>query len=141
GFTTMLTSSSSAINVPSNLHVSGSSSKSKLFDAAGRIVGVLSNGNPCGASGRSSPLNYFPTASILTDIAPAPVPPVTRDVIVVFDRSGSMSELDGTGRTKLEAAKDALSLFVQLVKSGVGNRTGLVSFSTTAGLDAAIAAV
>ena len=43
-----------------------------------------------------------------------------------------MATDDGTGRTKIEAARDALSLFVQLVKAGAGNRVGLVSFSTTA---------
>jgi Trypsin-like peptidase domain/von Willebrand factor type A domain len=140
-FTTVLASSPSAVN-PSTLHVSGGSSGSGLFDAAGRIVGVLSNGNPCGVGGVTpTPLAYFPTASILKDIAPAPPPPLTRDVMVVFDRSGSMSELDGAGRMKIDAARDALSLFIQLVKAAVGNRVGLVSFSTTANLDAGITAL
>ena len=39
---------------------------------------------------------------------------------------------DGTGRPKIDAARDAVSLFVQLVKASVGNRLGLVSFSTSA---------
>ncbi|MGB8401752.1 vWA domain-containing protein, partial [Bradyrhizobium sp.] len=62
---------------------------------------------------------------------------------LVFDRSGSMSMDDGTGRSKIEAARDAVSLFVQLVKAGTGNRAGLVSFSTTASspVDFAIANV
>ncbi|PFO99882.1 trypsin-like peptidase domain-containing protein [Bacillus cereus] len=128
GFDTLLSSDSTKVTVHSDFHVSGGSSGSGLFDTAGRILGVLSNGDPC----RGTPLRYFPTASILADIAPAPPPPVTRDVMVVFDRSGSMSMDDGTGRKKIDAARDAVSLFVQLVRSGVGNRIGLVSFSTTA---------
>jgi hypothetical protein len=44
-----------------------------------------------------------------------------------------MVEPDGTGRRKIDAAKDAVSLFVQLVQAGTGNRIGMVSFSTTAG--------
>ncbi|MFM0222019.1 trypsin-like peptidase domain-containing protein [Paraburkholderia dipogonis] len=128
GFATVINSSASAINVPTNIHVSGGSSGSGLFDAAGRIVGILSNGNPC-AGGL---LNYFPIATTLQIIAPAPPPPVTRDVMLVFDRSGSMSLDDGTGRPKIDAARDALSLFVQLVRSNTGNRLGLVSFSTSA---------
>ncbi|QUP53621.1 VWA domain-containing protein [Ralstonia syzygii] len=126
GFATVVNSASSAINVPTTFHVSGGSSGSGLFDAAGRIVGILSNGNPCGGG----LLTYFPIATTLQIIAPAP-PPVTRDVMLVFDRSGSMSLDDGTGRPKIDSARDALSLFVQLVKSNAGNRLGLVSFSTS----------
>ena len=119
------------IRVPTTFHVSGGSSGSGLFDKAGRICGVLSFGNPCEVPG--SQLLYFPTATFLKQIAPAPPPPITRDVLLVVDRSGSMSEGDGTGRHKIDAAKDAVSLFVQLVQAGTGNRAGLVSFSTTAG--------
>jgi Trypsin-like peptidase domain/von Willebrand factor type A domain len=132
GFTTVSASDASRINVPSGFDVAGGSSGSGLFDTAGRIVGVLSNGDACGRFGPASPLRYFPTASILKAIAPAPPPAVTRDVMVVFDRSGSMSELDHSGRVKIEAARDAVSLFVKLVRSAVGNRVGLVSFSTAA---------
>lgn len=128
GLATVESSSSTSITVPTTFHVSGGSSGSGLFDMAGRIVGVLSNGDPC-HGGR---LIYFPTATILSAIAPAPPPPVTRDVMLVFDRSGSMAMDDGTGRSKIEAARDAVSLFVQLVRAGTGNRVGLVSFSTTA---------
>ena len=86
---------------------------------------MLSNGNACN-------LSYFPTATILQDVATPVGLPVTRDVMVVFDRSGSMSMDAGTGRTKVEEARDAASLFVQLVRTGAGNRIGLVSFSTAA---------
>jgi len=100
---------------------------------AGRICGVLSDGDPCCVFSCSD-LFYFPTKTILAAIVPAPPPPTTRDVMVVFDRSGSMSEDDGTGRTKIEAARDAASLFYQLIKTG-SNRAGLVSFSTTPVVD------
>ena len=128
-FATVASSGAMGITVPPSFHVSGGSSGSGLFDAVGRIVGVLSNGNPCAGGA----LLYFPTATILTQIAPAPPPPITRDVMLVIDRSGSMQEGDGTGRRKIDAARDAVSLFVQLVRASTGNRTGLVSFSTTAG--------
>ena len=127
-FANVTGSSSSGINVPTSFHVSGGSSGSGLFDTAGRIVGVLSRGDPCSGGA----LAYCPTKNILADLTPAPPPSVTRDVMLVFDRSGSMSMDDGTGRKKIEAARDAVSLFVQLVKAGTGNRAGLVSFSTNA---------
>jgi hypothetical protein len=135
GFDTVTGSSSAGgITVPTNFHVSGGSSGSGLYDIAGRLVGVLSRGDPC----HGGSLAYCPTPNILADIAPAPPPPVTRDVMLVFDRSGSMSMDDGTGRAKIDAARDAVSLFVQLVRAGTGNRAGLVSFSTTASSDFAI---
>lgn len=129
GFGTVVASALAAVNVSTNFSVSGGSSGSGLFDLAGRLMGVLSNGDPCHGGGN---LNYFPSAGILQAIAPAPPTPITRDVMLVFDRSGSMSLDDGAGRTRIESARDALSLFVQLVRASVGNRLGLVSFSTTA---------
>lgn len=123
GFATVSVSYSDAfINV--NLDVSGGSSGSGLFDTMGRIVGVLSAGGSCS-------LMYYSTSNILQDIATTPAPPSSRDVMVVFDRSGSMSSNAGTGRTKIEEARDAASLFVQLIRSGSGNNVGLVSFSST----------
>ncbi len=139
GFATVTGSSAAGgITVPRTFHVSGGSSGSGLYDMAGRIVGVLSRGAPC----QGGALAYCPTPNILADIAPAaPPPPITRDVMLVFDRSGSMSMDDGTGRQKIEAARDAVSLFVQLVRAGTGNRAGLVSFSTATGVDSALADV
>jgi V8-like Glu-specific endopeptidase len=118
-------SASSAAAVVVSLDVSGGSSGSGLFDTSGRIVGVLSNGPACS-------LSYFPTATILPDLNAPPEPPATRDVMIVFDRSGSMSLDAGTGKTKIEEARDAASLFIQLVRADTGNRAGLVSFSSTA---------
>lgn len=122
----------SAIGV--DIDVSGGSSGSGLFDMMGRYVGVLSVGSGCN-------LSYFPSASVLSDIATTPAPVPDQDVMLVIDRSGSMSEPAGTGQTKMEEAKDAASLFVQLIQSNAGHRAGLVSFSTTASLDEAIGAV
>jgi len=118
-------SSSSASGIKVSLDVSGGSSGSGLFDTFGRIVGVLSNGPKCD-------LSYFPTATIIPDLNAPPEPPATRDVMIVFDRSGSMSLAAGTGKTKIEEARDAASLFIQLVRAATGNRAGLVSFSTAA---------
>lgn len=120
-----------------DIDVSGGSSGSGLFDSSGRYLGVLSNGLACG-------LNWFPITRVLADIATLPEQPqATRDVMVVFDRSGSMSLPAGTGRTKIEEARDAASLFFELVRAGTGNRAGLASFSTAASapVDAPLAAV
>jgi V8-like Glu-specific endopeptidase len=119
----------SAVTV--DIDVSGGSSGSGLFDMMGRYVGVLSNGSGCN-------LHYTPSASVLNDIATTPAPVPDHDVMLVIDRSGSMSGSAGTGQTKIEEAKDAASLFVQLIQSNVGHRAGLVSFSTTASLDESI---
>jgi len=118
-----LVTSSGVDGIGVSLDVSGGSSGSGLFDTAGRITGVLSNGVACG-------LDYFPTATIQQDIATPPA--ITRDVMLVFDRSGSMSLPGTSGLTKIEEARAAASLFVQLVRAGTGNRVGVVSFSTTA---------
>jgi hypothetical protein len=135
GFSQVTGNGADGINVPGNFHVSGGSSGSGLFDTAGRIVGVLSRGAPCSGGA----LAYCPTPNILADLVPAPRPSVSRDVVVVLDRSGSMSTGDGTGRTKIAAARDAISLFVQLIRASAGNRVGLVSFSTSATANFAIA--
>lgn len=133
GFDSVVSSGTYSITVPNDFAVSGGSSGSGLFDAAGRITGVLSNGNPCGHGGyTASLLSYCPTASIMADISPAPPTPITRDVMIVFDRSGSMSLNGSSGRPKIEEARDAAALFVQLVRAETGNRLGLVSFSTIA---------
>lgn len=132
GFATVISSSGSGVRV--NLDVSGGSSGSGLFDTSGNIVGVLSTGGPCS-------LSYFPTATILPDLEAPPAPPTQRDVMIVFDRSGSMAMDAGTGRTKIAEARDAASLFVQLVRASTGNRVGLVAFSTTASTPFPLAAV
>jgi len=124
GYATV-TSSGSFVGV-GNLDVSGGSSGSGLFDEMGQYVGVLSAGGSCS-------LNYFSSASILQDMATTPAPTPARHVMLVVDRSGSMSASAGAGLgSKMDEAREAGSLFVELIRSGSGNRIGLVSFSTNA---------
>jgi len=111
----------------SGFDYAGGSSGSALFDINGRLVGgPLSNGSGCSVT-------YAPIASIKSTLANPPVPAVPLDVMIVFDRSGSMaSSAPPVGRTKLDEAQDAAALFVQLVREGQGDRLGLVTFSSAA---------
>lgn len=108
-----------------NSDLAGGSSGSALFDMAGRIIGVADISGMC-ANG------FLSITEVLKDIASTPPSVTKRDVMLVLDRSGSMSMPAGTGRTKIEEAHDAASLFVQLIRSGARDRIGLVSFSTHA---------
>jgi hypothetical protein len=116
----------------SGFDYAGGSSGSALFDINGRLVGgPLSSGAGCSVS-------YAPVAPIKSALANPPVPAVALDVMVVFDKSGSMNDAaPPVGRTKLEEAQDAASLFVQLVREGQGDRLGLVTFNSTGSIDAA----
>lgn len=113
----------------------GGSSGSALFDVQGRLVrGPLSTGGSCSSPG-SCFVTYTDLAPIREAITNPPPPPNPLDVMIVFDRSGSMaSAAPPVGRTKLQEAQDAASLFVQLVREGAGDRIGLVTFSSTAAL-------
>jgi hypothetical protein len=124
GFLTVFARPNNTVEVK-NLDVSGGSSGSGLFDNQGRLVGVLSRGFACD-------LLYSSTATILPELTELPPAAVRRNVMLVFDRSGSMSELTATGRTKIEEARDAAALFVSLVRTGQGDAVGLVSFATSA---------
>jgi hypothetical protein len=110
------------INV--DLDVAGGSSGSGLFDASGNIVGVLAYGAQCS-------LNYSAMKTMMSDPIITPNPPAERAVVLVFDRSGSMSESAGGGKIKINEARAAASLFVSMVRT-TGNRMGLVSFSNDA---------
>lgn len=109
-----------------NLDVAGGSSGSGLFDTMGQIVGVLAHGWSCD-------LHYSATAVMLDDPVLIPDPPTERRVMVVLDRSGSMSESAGDGKVKIDEARKAAELFTRLLREAVGNHAGLVSFATTAG--------
>jgi hypothetical protein len=112
----------------------GGSSGSALFDSAGRIVGGALSSGPLGSPPDACSAGYTPATAILQELANPPVPPAPFDVVLVMDRSGSMSAPGLLpGRTKMQEARDAASLFVQLVRTGGGDRLGLVSFSTAAG--------
>lgn len=111
----------------------GGSSGSALFDINGKLVaGPLS----AGPLGNACTVAYAPLAAVKNGLSHPPAPATPLDVMVVFDRSGSMaSAAPPLGRSKLEEAQDAAALFVQLVREGAGDRLGLVTFSSSAGLD------
>ncbi|CAN5879590.1 hypothetical protein BH18ACI4_BH18ACI4_27930 [soil metagenome] len=112
----------------SGFDFAGGSSGSALFDVNGILVGgPLSNGSGCGVT-------YAPIAGIKAALANPPPPPLPLDVMIVFDRSGSMGDSAPPVGTKLQAAQDAASLFVQLVREGAGDRLGMVTFSSTASI-------
>ncbi|MBT8255426.1 MAG: VWA domain-containing protein, partial [Bacteroidia bacterium] len=124
--------------IPTQFDVSGGTSGSGLFDMQGRFCGVLSagQGGPFaplpGDQNPSCRISYAASENILNDIAnDAPLSPA-RDVMLVFDRSGSMSQLTPNGITKLQEAKNAASLFVELTRTDGGDQIGLVTFSSTA---------
>lgn len=58
------------------------------------------------------------------------------DVVIAFDRSGSMVESSGS-TTKIDAAKFAVKTFIDCLNKST-DRIGLVSFSTTATLDCSL---
>lgn len=120
-----------------DLDVAGGSSGSGLYDKFGNVIGTLSSGFRRDSLGScNSDPGYFPTAKMLSLIGTTPPPPaVDRDVMIVFDRSGSMIQNASTGRTKIEEARDAASLFVSMIEQEEGHRVGLVSFSNDATLD------
>jgi hypothetical protein len=115
-----------------NADLTSGSSGSSLLDASGNIIGVNDWSGGC----RNRALS---TSTIMRDIATDPPPPRSRDVVLVLDRSGSMS-LPGSveGLTKMDQAQTAASLFIQLVREETGHRVGLVSFSTTSTRDFAL---
>ncbi len=114
----------------------GGSSGSSIFDQNGRIIGgPLSNGGGCSAQ-------YTAATTVLGDIAQPPVPAQPLDVVLVLDRSGSMSQTDAVmGESRLNAAKSAAALFVDLVRAEAGDRVGLVSYSNTARIDTPLQSV
>lgn len=101
------------------------SSGSPLFDLAGRLIGVNDWAATCNNGAQA-------TATILADIATTPPPPTDIDVVLVLDRSGSMSLTGASGSTKMEEARKAASLFADLVRMDRTHQLGLATFSTTA---------
>jgi hypothetical protein len=124
--------------IPTQFDVSGGTSGSGLFDLAGRFVGVLSSGQGGPFAPRPQDrhpecnISYAASDDILNDISSAALPSIARDVMVVFDKSGSMSEVTDTGLTKLQEAKNAAALFIQLIRAAGGDQLGLVTFSSAA---------
>lgn len=74
------------------------------------------------------------------------------DIALVIDASSSMGELGSDSRSKIQAAKDAATAFVEAVQLGGGNQIAVVTFDSAAeleqeltdsrrGLDAAVAGI
>lgn len=116
-------SSGGMINV--NLDVAGGSSGSGLFDLAGNVLGVCANGGPCS-------INYSAASVMVDDPIMIPDPPSERAVMLVLDRSGSMSGTDGGGHVKTTEAREAAELFVSMLRVSSGNAAGLASFASDA---------
>ncbi|NEW52760.1 VWA domain-containing protein [Nocardia cyriacigeorgica] len=114
----------------SGFDFAGGSSGSSLFDVNGQVVGgPLASGAGCGVS-------FAPIANVIAGLSTPPPPPAPMDVMVVLDRSGSMSSsAPPVGRSKLDEAKDAAALFVQLVRENGGDRLGLATYSSTSSID------
>lgn len=112
------------------------SSGSPVFDTTGSIVAVNDWApSACGNLGQAASV-------ILVDFTnPAPA---FQDVnaILVFDRSGSMSELGFRGdKTKIQEAREAAALFIDLLRTDRTHQAGLATFSTTSSLDFALAPI
>jgi hypothetical protein len=122
--------------LPTQLDVTGGTSGSGLFDTMGRFVGVLSAGQ--GGPFASRPIDrnpeclveYAASHQILDHLQNGLPASPARDVMIVFDRSGSMSETTPTTLTKLQEAKHAAALFVELARVDGGDQIGLVTFSS-----------
>lgn len=105
-----------------NCDIDNGSSGSSIFDSSGRIVANLSWWD-WGISIKAA----------FADIAIDPPPAKDVDVVLVLDRSGSMSQPTfGSSLTKIEDARHAAALFVSLLRTTASHRAGMVTFSTTA---------
>jgi hypothetical protein len=112
------------------------SSGSSVFDSSGRIV-AINDWAPgsCANQGQAA-------ASILVDFA-SPTP-AFQDVnaMLVLDRSGSMSSPGFTGeKTKIEEAREAAALFIDLLRTDRTHQVGLATFSTAPSLDFPLAPI
>ncbi len=98
----------------------------------GTVTGALTIDNHNAQGGEPATFTFPLQAEIIEGIAV--------DVELVLDRSGSMGETSGS-RTKVATAIDAAHLFVQLGRAGVGDRLGLVKFSTVPEVFSSIAEI
>lgn len=131
-----------------------------MFDAAtGKLIGNtdLFNVSPCGGrfilsseiianlQGEDPPAQdvdgasfvwggFLPRISLFFPHVIFPrSPPQT--VMMVLDRSGSMTELDESGNTKMQELRESAKLFVELLREDASHAIGSVSFSSSASLD------
>jgi len=112
------------------------SSGSSVFDTAGRIVAVNDWApGACGNQGQAA-------AAVLVDFTnPAPAFQDV-NVMLVFDRSGSMSALGFRGdKTKVQEAREAAALFIDLLRTDRTHQAGLATFSTSSSLNFPLAPI
>lgn len=81
----------------------------------------------------STPVSNVALQNAAFSCANAPV-----DIMLIIDRSGSMSSTLGTGGTKISSAIAAAQHFVDTLSQNTNNRVGLASFSTTSTLDSSL---
>ena len=67
-----------------------------------------------------------PTVSLTGEGIEAPI----IDAFLVLDRSGSMSESAGNSLTKMDRLKSAANLFLDLIRTGQGDKLGIVQFDS-----------
>jgi hypothetical protein len=99
------------------------SSGAPVFDAQGSLLGIATWASGGGVA--------TSTAAIQRDLD-EDLPSGKLDVMIAFDRSGSMNLPSGLGTSKLTEAQEAVSLFLDLVDTSRDHQVGLVSFSTSA---------
>ncbi len=111
--------------------IDNGSSGSSIFDSSGKIVANLSWWD-WGTS----------VLAVGSELALEPPPSKDVDVVLIIDRSGSMTAPSFNSTfTKLQDAKQAASLFISLLRITAGHRAGLVSFSTNAFLELGLTAI
>lgn len=138
GFAVVTQSPSPPGRIHTQFDITGGSSGSGLFDTSGRFLGVLSSGwggpfAPIVAERHAQcDIEYACSDEILNHLSGSLPASISRDVMLVLDRSGSMSEMTDSGLTKLQEAKNAASLFIQLIRAAGSDQVGLVTFSSSA---------
>ncbi len=98
-------------------------------------VAFFASGSPRTVNAQLQIYNHNDTTSgapsiLMINLSSNVISPVSADVELVIDRSGSMSEPSGS-RIKIETARDAAKLFVALSRPDVSDRIGLVRYNTT----------
>ncbi|HMB52656.1 MAG TPA: trypsin-like peptidase domain-containing protein, partial [Thermoanaerobaculia bacterium] len=102
--------------------VDNGSSGSSIFDTNGEVVGVADWAGDCN--------NRAQAATVVRPDFLTPLPlSADVDAVAVFDRSGSMNLPAPGGASKLAEAKEAASLFFDLLRTDANHQAGLVSFN------------
>ncbi len=126
-----------------------------ILDPANPEVAAVRNGgdddiNPVEQVSVENPTEGTWTARVVTDGAlmddleqpfalAGPLTQQKSDIIMVLDRSGSMSADSGAGITKLEAVQNSAHEFIDYVELVSGHQLGLVSFNHASTVDVPLA--